>query len=140
LRDFLLPKLLCPSEKNFVSSGASGLSLIGKGSVITFRISSTSAVEGVEGASSPWADVVVFGDAAFLFLGAAVLGSGLGFSEISWEGVFWTFGFSKPKRLFSRIKLVTKNDLVPRRGYCWDHASSPKVLQEETASAKAAYT
>jgi hypothetical protein len=23
---------------------------------------------------------------------------------------------------------------------CWDHASSPKVLQEETASAKAAYT
>jgi hypothetical protein len=25
-------------------------------------------------------------------------------------------------------------------GYCWDHASSPKVLQEETTSAKAAYT
>jgi hypothetical protein len=23
---------------------------------------------------------------------------------------------------------------------CWDHASSPKVLQEETTSAKAAYT
>jgi hypothetical protein len=23
---------------------------------------------------------------------------------------------------------------------CWNHASSPKVLQEETASAKAAYT
>jgi hypothetical protein len=23
---------------------------------------------------------------------------------------------------------------------CWDHASSPKVLQEEIASAKAAYT
>jgi hypothetical protein len=43
------------------------------------------------------------------------------------EGVFWTFGFLKPKRLFSRIKLVTKNDLAPRRGYCWDHASSPKV-------------
>ena len=56
------------------------------------------------------------------------------------EGVFRTFGFLKPKRLFSRIKLVTKNDLAPRRGYCWDHASSPKVLQEETASAKAAYT
>ena len=43
------------------------------------------------------------------------------------EGVFWTFGFPKPKILFSRIKLVTKNDLAPRRGYCWDHASSPKV-------------
>jgi hypothetical protein len=43
------------------------------------------------------------------------------------EGVFWTFGFLKPKILFSRIKLVTKNDLVPRRGYCWDYASSPKV-------------
>jgi hypothetical protein len=56
------------------------------------------------------------------------------------EGVFRTFGFLKPKRLFSRIKLVTKNDLVPRRGYCWDHASSPKVLQKETASAEAART
>ena len=52
------------------------------------------------------------------------------------EGVFWTFGFLKLRRLFSRIKLVTKNDLAPRRGYCWDHASSPKVLQGETASAK----
>ena len=56
------------------------------------------------------------------------------------EGVFRTFGFLKPKRLFSRIKLVTKNDLAPRRGYCWDHASSPKVLQKETASAEAART
>jgi hypothetical protein len=56
------------------------------------------------------------------------------------EGVFRTFGFPKPKRLFSRIKLVTKNDLAPRRGYCWDHASSPKVLQKETASAEAART
>jgi hypothetical protein len=44
------------------------------------------------------------------------------------ECVFRTFGSLKPKRLFSRIKLVTKNDLAPRRGYCWDHASSPKVL------------
>jgi hypothetical protein len=43
------------------------------------------------------------------------------------EGVFWTFGFPKPKILFSRIKLVTKNDLAPRRGYCWDYASSLKV-------------
>ena len=32
------------------------------------------------------------------------------------EGVFWTFGFPKLKRLFSRIKLVTKNDLAPRKG------------------------
>jgi hypothetical protein len=56
------------------------------------------------------------------------------------EGVFRTFGFLKPKRLFSRIKLVTKNDLAPRRGYCWDHASSPKVLRKETASAEAART
>jgi hypothetical protein len=55
------------------------------------------------------------------------------------EGVFRTFGFPKPKRLFSRIKLVTKNDLAPRRGYCWGHASSPKVLQEETASDKVVY-
>jgi hypothetical protein len=47
------------------------------------------------------------------------------------EGVFRTFGSPKPKRLFSRIKLVTKNDLAPRRGYCWAYASSPKVLQEE---------
>jgi hypothetical protein len=53
------------------------------------------------------------------------------------EGVFRTFGFPKPKRLFSWIKLVTKNDLAPRRGYCWDYASSPKVLQGETASAEA---
>jgi hypothetical protein len=56
------------------------------------------------------------------------------------EGVFRTFGFLKPKRLFSWIKLVMKNDLAPRRGYCWDHASSPKVLQKETASAEAART
>jgi hypothetical protein len=71
--------------KNFVSSGASGLSLIGKGSVITFRISSTSAAEGVAGASSSWADVFSFGDATFLFFGAAIFGSGLSFlfSEIS---------------------------------------------------------
>jgi hypothetical protein len=35
---------------------------------------------------------------------------------------------------------VSKNDLAPRRGYYWDHASSPKVLQEETASAEAVCT
>ena len=56
------------------------------------------------------------------------------------EGVFRTFGLLKPKRLFSWIKLVTKNDLAPRRRYCWDHASSSKVLQEETASAEAVCT
>jgi hypothetical protein len=56
------------------------------------------------------------------------------------EGVFRTFSFLKPKRLFSRIKLVTKNDLAPRRVYCWDHASSSKVLQKETASVEAART
>jgi hypothetical protein len=32
------------------------------------------------------------------------------------EGVFWTFGSPKLKKLFSRIKLVTKNDLAPRKG------------------------
>ena len=33
------------------------------------------------------------------------------------EGVFQTFGAPKLKRLFfSRIKLVTKNDLAPRKG------------------------
>jgi hypothetical protein len=59
--------------------------LIGKGSVITFRISSTSTAEGVAGASSSWPDVFGFGDAAFLFFGAAIFGSGLSFlfSEIS---------------------------------------------------------
>jgi hypothetical protein len=31
------------------------------------------------------------------------------------EGVFRTFGLLKPKRLFSWIKLITKNDLAPRR-------------------------
>jgi hypothetical protein len=56
------------------------------------------------------------------------------------EGVFRTFGFLKPERLFSRIKLVTKNDLAPRRGYCWDHASSPKVLKEETVLVEAVCT
>jgi hypothetical protein len=32
------------------------------------------------------------------------------------EGVFETFGAPKFKKLFSRIKLVTKNDLAPRKG------------------------
>jgi hypothetical protein len=41
---------------------------------------------------------------------------------------------SEASEMFSRIKLVTKNDLAPRRGYCWWSASLPKVLQEETPS------
>ena len=45
--------------KSFVRCGPSGLSLIGKDSVITFRISSTSAAKGVEGVSS--FILVVFG-------------------------------------------------------------------------------
>ena len=53
------------------------------------------------------------------------------------EGVFWTFGSPKLKRLFSRIKLVTKNDLAPRKGLllglCF---GAPKVSHEEAASAE----
>ena len=53
------------------------------------------------------------------------------------EGVFWTFGFPKPKRLFSRIKLVTKNDLAPRKGLLLGSCfGTPKVSHEEAASAK----
>jgi hypothetical protein len=37
--------------KSFISSGPSGLSLLGRDSVITFKISSASVVEGVEGTS-----------------------------------------------------------------------------------------
>jgi hypothetical protein len=36
---------------------------------------------------------------------------------------------SEAFEIFSRIDLVTKNDLAPRRGYCWGPSSSPKVLQ-----------
>jgi hypothetical protein len=46
------------------------------------------------------------------------------------EGVFRTFSISKPS-CFSRIKLVTKNDLAPRRGYCWGYSSPSKVLKEK---------
>jgi hypothetical protein len=31
--------------------------------------------------------------------------------------------------VFSRIELVTKNDLALRRGYCWGSSSPPKVLK-----------
>jgi hypothetical protein len=76
--------------KKLVSSGASRLSLTCKGSVITFRISSTSAAEGVAGASSSRADVFGFGDAGFgdaslLFFETATFGPGLSFLEISFS-------------------------------------------------------
>jgi hypothetical protein len=83
--------------------------LTGKGSVITFRISSTSAAEGVAGASSSRADVfgfgdAGFGDAAFLFLGAATFGSGLSFFRnffflFSQFGAFFVQGASNPLSL-----------------------------------------
>jgi hypothetical protein len=53
--------------------------LIGKDSVITFRISSKSAAEGVEGVSSSISVVFYFGAASFLYFGAATFGSGLDF-------------------------------------------------------------
>jgi hypothetical protein len=65
--------------KSFVRCGPSGLSLLGKDSVITFRISSTSAAEGVEGASSSLSVAFYFGVVAFLFFGATTFGSGLNF-------------------------------------------------------------
>jgi hypothetical protein len=65
--------------KSFVRCGPSGLSLIGKDSVITFRISSTSAAVGVKGVSSSTSVVFGFGAVAFLFFGAATFGSGLDF-------------------------------------------------------------
>jgi hypothetical protein len=65
--------------KSFVRCGPSGLSLIGKDSVITFRISSTSAAEGVEGVSSSISVAFCFGAVAFLFFGATAFGSGLSF-------------------------------------------------------------
>jgi hypothetical protein len=53
------------------------------------------------------------------------------------EGVFWTFGFPKLKRLFSRVKLVTKNDLAPRKGLLLGSCfGAPKVSHEEAASAE----
>ena len=53
------------------------------------------------------------------------------------EGVFWTFGFPKLERIFSRFKLVTKNDLAPRKGLLLGPCFvAPKVLREEAASAE----
>jgi hypothetical protein len=54
-------------------------SLIAKDSVITFKISSTSAAEGVEGASYPISAIFGSRVAVFLFFEVATFGSGLGF-------------------------------------------------------------
>jgi hypothetical protein len=51
------------------------------------------------------------------------------------DDVFWTFSIPKPS-CFSRIKLVMKNDLAPRRGYCWGSSSLLKDLKEKTPSAR----
>jgi hypothetical protein len=56
--------------KSFVRCGPSGLSLLGKDSVITFRDSSTSATEGVEAVSSSLSVAFCFGAVFFLFFGA----------------------------------------------------------------------
>jgi hypothetical protein len=53
--------------------------LRGKDSVITLKISSTSAVGGVEGTSSSISAVFGFAVEAFLFFGTAIFGSGLDF-------------------------------------------------------------
>jgi hypothetical protein len=53
------------------------------------------------------------------------------FSITSSEKVFSDLRLSEAFEIFSRIKLVTKNDLAPRRGYYWGHASSPKILKKE---------
>jgi K+ transporter len=53
--------------------------LIGKDSVITFRISSTSAVEGIEGVSSSISATFDSGVAVILFFEVAAFGSGLVF-------------------------------------------------------------
>jgi hypothetical protein len=36
--------------------------------------------------------------------------------------------------------IVLGLEMVDEFEHCWDHASSPKVLQEETLSAKPVYT
>jgi hypothetical protein len=66
--------------KSFVSCGPRGLSsLIGKDSVITFKISSTLPAEGIEGASSSISAIFGSGVAVFLFFEVATFGSGLDF-------------------------------------------------------------
>jgi hypothetical protein len=60
--------------KSFVRCGPSGLSLIGKDSVITFRISSMLAAEGVEAVSSSVSVAFCYGATTFLFFGATAFG------------------------------------------------------------------
>jgi hypothetical protein len=38
------------------------------------------------------------------------------------------------------LLLVVSQKVMPDVNVCWDHASSPQVLQEETASAEAVCT
>jgi hypothetical protein len=38
--------------------------------------------------------------------------------------------------VFSRIELVMKNDLAPRRGYCCESSPPPKVLRAKTPSTR----
>ena len=65
--------------KSFVRCGPSGLSLTGKDSVITFRISSTLVAEGVAAVSSSSSIAFCFGAEAFLFFETSVFGSGFSF-------------------------------------------------------------
>jgi hypothetical protein len=77
--------------KSFISYGPSGLSnLIGKDSVISFRISSTSAADGVEGVSSSISANFGSEAAAFLFFEAATFGSGLDFLFFRASSSFFT--------------------------------------------------
>jgi hypothetical protein len=64
--------------KSFISSSPSGLSLLGRDSVITFKISSALVAEGVEGISSS-KSAFGFGAVAFLFFETATFGSELDF-------------------------------------------------------------
>jgi hypothetical protein len=51
------------------------------------------------------------------------------------EGVFRTFGIPKPS-CFCAPSSLQKNDLAPRRGYCWWSSSPPNVLKTKTHLAK----
>jgi K+ transporter len=66
--------------KSFVSSGLRGLSsLMGKDSVITFKISAISAVRGVKEVSSVASVIFGSGVSAFLFFKIVAFGSGVDF-------------------------------------------------------------
>jgi hypothetical protein len=72
-------------SKSFVRCGPSGLSLIGKDSIITFKISSTSVAEGVAAVSSSISVALYFGAAAFLLIEASVFDSGFSFLFFSFS-------------------------------------------------------